>query len=165
MGTSISESEMTVGRRCRRGTRPGQSPIKRVLSRENAQLILQVPLITPQISFALWRVDIGRVILYLIDTEIEQNSPDFRSISSRLYSSNNEMRLLQEIVLGIGGTHALKKLGVKFSSIHLNEGHAAFSLIERYRQKILDGMEPKKALQQVYETHTLYNTYTCPCRT
>lgn len=136
-----------------------KAPIKRVLSRENTQLILQVPFITPQINFALWRVDIGRVILYLIDTEIEQNSPDFRSISSRLYSSNNEMRLLQEIVLGIGGTHALKKLGVNFSSIHLNEGHAAFALIEWYRQKVHDGMEPKKALRQVYET-TLFTTHT-----
>lgn len=88
------------------------APVKRVLGRDGTQLILQVPFIAPQIHFALWRVDIGRVILYLIDTEIEQNPPHLRNISSRLYSSVNEMRLLQEVVLGIGGTHALKSLGV-----------------------------------------------------
>jgi starch phosphorylase len=135
------------------------APVKRVLGRDGTQLILQVPFIAPQIHFALWRVDIGRVILYLIDTEIEQNPPHLRNISSRLYSSVNEMRLLQEVVLGIGGTHALKSLGVKYSAIHLNEGHAAFALIERYRQKIEEGLSPKEALQHVYST-SLFTTHT-----
>lgn len=135
------------------------APVKRVLSRSGGQLILEVPFIAPQIHFALWRVDIGRVILYLIDTEIEQNPPHLRSISSRLYSSNHEMRLLQEIVLGIGGTYALKSLGVKYSAIHLNEGHAAFAMIESYRQKIEDGLSPEDANRHVYNT-TLFTTHT-----
>ena len=135
------------------------APIKRVLSRENTQLILEVPFISPSIHFAVWRVDVGRVVLYLIDTEIEENPSHLRNISSRLYSSNNEMRLLQEIVLGIGGTHALKTLGVNFAAIHLNEGHAAFALIEWYRQKILDGIPPDKAFTQVHNT-TLFTTHT-----
>jgi len=135
------------------------APVKRVLGRDGNQLILQVPFIAPQIHFALWRVDIGRVILYLIDTEIEQNPPHLRNISSRLYSSINEMRLLQEIVLGIGGTHALKSLGVKYSAVHLNEGHAAFALVELYRQKIEEGLTPEEAFHHVYNT-TLFTTHT-----
>ncbi|HPY60761.1 MAG TPA: alpha-glucan family phosphorylase, partial [Methanospirillum sp.] len=135
------------------------APVKRVLGRDGNQMVLQVPFITPQIHFALWRVDIGRVILYLIDTEIEQNPPHLRSISSRLYSGNNEMRLLQEIVLGIGGTHALKSLGVKYSAIHLNEGHAAFALVELYRQKVEEGLTPEEAIRHVINT-TLFTTHT-----
>jgi len=135
------------------------APVKRVLGRDGNQLILQVPFIAPQIHFALWRVDIGRVILYLIDTEIEQNPPHLRNISSRLYSSINEMRLLQEIVLGIGGTHALKSLGVKYSAVHLNEGHAAFALVELYRQKIEEGLTSEEAFHHVYNT-TLFTTHT-----
>jgi len=135
------------------------APVKRVLGRDGTQLILQIPFVAPQIQFALWRVDIGRVILYLIDTEIEQNPPNLRNISSRLYNSNNEMRLLQEVVLGIGGTHALKMLGIKYSAVHLNEGHAAFALIEQYRQRIEEGMTPEEAMARVYST-TLFTTHT-----
>lgn len=135
------------------------APIKRVMNREGDQLILQVPYITPEIRFALWRVDIGRVILYLIDTEIEENPPHLRSISSRLYSSNNEMRLLQEIVLGVGGTHALEYLNINYSAIHLNEGHAAFALIERFRQMTRDGRSAEEALRLVRET-ALFTTHT-----
>ena len=135
------------------------APIKRVLDKDGEQMVLQVPFIVPEIHFALWRVDVGRVILYLIDTEIDQNPAHLRNISSRLYSSANEMRLLQEIVLGIGGTYALMALGIQYSAIHLNEGHAAFALIERFRQKVESGLAPEEAWDQVKET-SLFTTHT-----
>ena len=135
------------------------APIKRVLNKDGTHLILKVPNITPEIYFALWRVDIGRVILYLIDTELEQNPPHLREITSRLYSSINEMRLLQEIVLGIGGTHLLQELGIQYSAIHLNEGHAAFALAERFRQRVEAGFEVDEAWRHVKET-SLFTTHT-----
>ncbi len=84
----------------------------------------------------VWRADIGRVRLYLLDTDVETNAPVDRRITDRLYGGDNEHRLQQEIVLGIGGMRALTALGIKPTVIHLNEGHAAFAAVERVRQAI-----------------------------
>ena len=84
----------------------------------------------------VWRADVGRVRLYLLDTDIPPNSSVDRRITDRLYGGDNEHRLAQEIVLGIGGVRALAAVGVKPTVIHLNEGHAAFAAVERVRQAI-----------------------------
>ena len=81
----------------------------------------------------IWRVQVGRVPLYLLDTNLEENAPDDRLITSQLYGGNQEMRMLQEILLGIGGVRALRLLRIIPNVCHMNEGHAAFLALERIR--------------------------------
>jgi starch phosphorylase len=135
------------------------APIRRIYTDDGKLLILQVPYITPHIFFTVWKVDIGKVSLYLLDTAIEENEPENRKITSRLYSSENERRLLQEIVLGIGGVHTLKALGISYSAIHLNEGHAAFAALERIRQRMETGKSFEQARSEVCQT-LLFTTHT-----
>ena len=84
----------------------------------------------------VWRADVGRVPLYLLDTNIEANAAEDRRITDRLYGGDSEHRLKQEIVLGIGGMRALTALGIQPTVVHLNEGHAAFAAVERVREAI-----------------------------
>ncbi|MHB8121080.1 MAG: glycosyltransferase family 1 protein [Desulfuromonadaceae bacterium] len=81
----------------------------------------------------IWRVQVGRVALYLLDTNLEENSPEDRLITAQLYFGDKEMRMIQEILLGIGGIRALRKLGITPNVCHMNEGHAAFLSLERIR--------------------------------
>lgn len=103
-----------------------RAPICRVLDRDGRPMVLKVPIMQLPIYFEVWKAQIGRVPLYLIDTDIEANDPWNRGISSRLYIGNHEHRLVQEIILGIGGTQILKALGIKHSVLHLNEGPFIF---------------------------------------
>ncbi len=133
--------------------------IARVLDDHGQPLIVQVPLIEPPIHVAVWQVSVGRVPLYLLDTDIEENDPWNRGISARLYTGDLEQRLRQEIVLGIGGAEVLQVLGIEHAVVHLNEGHAAFSLLERIRDRILDGLSLDEALTKVREK-TVFTTHT-----
>ncbi|MBL6971707.1 MAG: alpha-glucan family phosphorylase, partial [Desulfobacterales bacterium] len=120
--------------------------ISRVLREDGSQFIVKVPMVDPPIYIAVWKVDVGSNTLYLMDTDIEQNDPWNRLFSARLYSGDLEQRLRQEIVLGIGGAEMLEKLGIRYRTIHLNEGHAAFALLERIRDCINSGMTFEEAL-------------------
>jgi len=133
--------------------------ISRVFDDAGTPLVVQVPIIEPPIYVAVWRVGVGRVPLYLLDTDIEENDPWNRGISARLYSGDLELRLRQEIVLGIGGAEVLQALGIEHAVVHLNEGHAAFSLLERIRDRIVQGLPFEEALQKVRET-TVFTTHT-----
>lgn len=135
------------------------APISRVLTGDGRQLVFQIPVIDPPIYVAVWKVAVGTSTLYLMDTDIEQNDPWNRSISARLYSGDLEQRLRQEIVLGIGGTEMLKQLGLHYHLIHLNEGHAAFALLERIRKYCTTGMEFEDAFQAV-RNRTIFTTHT-----
>ena len=135
------------------------APITRVMYNHTDQLVVQVPFIDPPIHIAVWKVDVGNIPLYLLDTDIPQNDPANRSISSRLYTGDREQRLRQEIVLGIGGNYVLDILGIRHSVIHLNEGHPAFALLERIRDKVADGNSFKEAFRQVRDT-SVFTTHT-----
>jgi len=108
----------------------------------------------------LWRADVGRVPLYLLDTDVDDNDPHHRRITDRLYGGGPLERLRQELILGIGGTRALTALGVDPGVFHLNEGHAGFSLLERLRRAVVvDGLEWDVAIEAirpagVFTTHT-----------
>jgi starch phosphorylase len=108
---------------------------------------------------AVWQVAVGRVALYLMDTDIEINDPWYRGISARLYTGDLEQRLRQEIVLGIGGAEVLEILGLKPFVLHLNEGHAAFALLEQIRDRISDGMNYQQASKWVRKT-SVFTTHT-----
>jgi len=135
------------------------TPISRVFDHSGARLTVKVPFIEPPVYVEVWQVRVGRVPLYLIDTDIEANDPWNRAISARLYIGNPEQRLRQEVVLGIGGTAVLNVLGIKPSLLHLNEGHSAFAILERIREKTERGTTYKNAFEQVRST-TVFTTHT-----
>ncbi len=135
------------------------APIKRVMYNHDNQLVARVPFIEPPIYIAVWKVDVGNIPLYLLDTDIPQNDPINRIISSRLYTGDNELRLRQEIVLGIGGSYVLDILGIRPSIVHLNEGHPAFVLLERIREQVADKLSFEEARKRVHET-SIFTTHT-----
>jgi len=133
--------------------------ISRVLNANGEQVVVKVPLIEPPVHIAVWKIAVGRVCLYLMDTDIEINDPWNRGISARLYTGDVEHRLRQEIVLGIGGSEVLETLGIKYSVLHLNEGHPAFALLEGIRDLVQGGMSYEEAAHQVKAT-TVFTTHT-----
>ena len=135
------------------------APITRVVDGQGKQLIVQVPFTEPPIHVAVWQVMVGRIPLYLMDTNLELNDPAHRQISDHLYISNVEQRLLQEIVLGIGGSATLAQMGIKHSVLHMNEGHPAFALLERIRERLEDKMEYEEAVKEVRAT-SVFTTHT-----
>ncbi len=133
--------------------------ISRLLGDDGKQIVVKVPLIEPPIHVAIWEVAVGRIPLFLMDTDIEHNDPWNRKISEHLYTGDLEQRLRQEIVLGIGGAEVLPALGIQPSIVHLNEGHPAFTLLERIREYIEIGMNFEEACQKVRST-TVFTTHT-----
>jgi len=149
-GWQMNESEILDRR---------QAPISRVLDKEGRPLVLKVPLTELNIYFEVWKAQIGRVPLYLIDTDTEGNDPWNREMSARLYIGDPEQRLVQEITLGIGGSQILQALGIKQSILHLNEGHSSFAILERIREKVEKGMSYGDAAEMVRAT-TIFTTHT-----
>ena len=136
------------------------APITRVYDDRGEQLVVQVPVCEPPIYVSVWKVMVGRVPLYLMDTDLPDNDPAHRRISDHLYISDLEQRLLQEIVLGLGGTEVLNALGIKHSVLHMNEGHPAFALLERIRERLEEGkMTYADAVAEVRAT-SVFTTHT-----
>ena len=135
------------------------APITRVLDAAGDPVVVRVPFIGPPISVEVWKVNVGKVPLYLLDTDIRANDPEYRTISHRLYTEQTEQRLRQEIVLGIGGRKVLSDLGIAFSAVHLNEGHPAFTQLERIRERVGKGMTFENALLEVRAT-SVFTTHT-----
>jgi starch phosphorylase len=136
------------------------APIERVLDEKGEHFTIQVPFIEPAVYATVWKINVGRVTLYLLDTDIEQNDPWDRAISSRLYTTDINQRLRQQIVLGIGGYRVLEELGIEYSILHLNEGHPAFALFERIRTFMeKDEMSLEDAIQRVKQT-SVFTTHT-----
>ena len=135
------------------------TPVSLVVGKKECALILQVPLIEPAIYFAVWKVQVGKVSLYLLDTDIEKNDPWNKEISERLYTGGTEQRLRQQIVLGIGGIEALDTLGIEYAALHLNEDYPAFAILARIRKKIGDSSGYREASQEVKKT-TVFTTHT-----
>lgn len=109
-------------------------PITKVTKSDGTPLMISVDLPLGTCHAQIWRVNVGRVPLYLLDTNVPENSFDtLRDVTDRLYGGGTDTRIMQEMMLGIGGVRALSALGIEPSAIHINEGHAAFSMLERSR--------------------------------
>ncbi|MBA3231860.1 MAG: alpha-glucan family phosphorylase [Acidobacteria bacterium] len=135
------------------------APIEPALTPEGQPCIVAVPLGNRTVLVSVWRVRLGRVKLYLLDTDLEENTPWDRELSARLYGGDRETRIQQEIILGIGGVRALKAMGSVPSVWHLNEGHAAFVVLQRIRELIEQGDTFESALDEVRRT-TIFTTHT-----
>ncbi len=108
----------------------------------------------------IWRVDVGRIPLFLMDTDIEENTSEDRSITHQLYGGSWENRFLQELLLGVGGIRVIRAMGIDAKIYHLNEGHAAFTGMERLREYVqLEKLSLRQAVEMVKST-TLFTTHT-----
>jgi starch phosphorylase len=135
------------------------APIEPAITPDGSPCIVPVPLGNRSVLVQVWRVRLGRVKLYLLDTDLEENAPWDRDLSARLYGGDRETRVQQEIILGVGGVRALKALGSQPQVWHLNEGHAAFVVLQRIRDLIEGGLSFDEALAEVRRT-TVFTTHT-----
>lgn len=135
------------------------APVSPVFTPGGDRLTVSVSLAGRPIAAQVWRIQVGRVPLYLLDTDVDENDPWDRELSARLYSGDSEMRIRQEIMLGVGGVRLLRALGIEPSVWHMNEGHSAFLILECIRQLVAQGMSYEEAsrkvrAQSVFTTHT-----------
>ncbi|HYV86289.1 MAG TPA: alpha-glucan family phosphorylase [Patescibacteria group bacterium] len=135
------------------------APAETVRDAEGRPLRLSLPLPDRLLHVQVSAVRVGRVLLYLMDTDLESNPPWERELTARLYGGDQETRLLQEILLGIGGVRILRALGLRPGIWHANEGHAALMMVERVREQVEAGATFDQAVEQVrrqsvFTTHT-----------
>jgi starch phosphorylase len=135
------------------------APIEPAIMPDGKPCITAVPLENRSVLVSVWRVRMGRVKLYLLDTDLEENAPWDRELSARLYGGDRETRVQQEIILGVGGVRVLKALGSDPAVFHLNEGHAAFVILQRIRDLIEHGSSFDEALEEIRRT-TIFTTHT-----
>jgi len=141
---------------------PNQVPIHPVLDENGQRVFIQVQLDRQIVHVELWHVQVGRMNLYLMDTDVEQNAPWDRELTHRLYGGDHEMRIKQEVILGIGGVRALRALGRAVGEPavwHMNEGHSAFLVLERIRELVEKGLHFEDAAAVVRAT-TVFTTHT-----
>ncbi len=134
-------------------------PAAIVTGADGEPLTVNVPIRGRDVTAQIWRVDVGRVPLYLLDTNLPGNAPGDRWITSRLYVGNREVRLAQYALLGIGGVRAMRAMGIEPALIHLNEGHASLALLELLREQIAAGLDFTAAKERV-RAGTVFTTHT-----
>ena len=137
----------------------GSLPIEQQLNEDGTPMVVDVPYMDYYVHAYVWRVNVGRIKLYLLDTDNDMNSDYDRPITHALYGGDWENRLKQEILLGIGGVLTLKKLGIQKDVYHCNEGHAALCNVQRLADLIKEGMTFTQALELV-RASSLYTVHT-----
>ena len=139
---------------------PATQPVRRVIDESGQQIRVHVEVAGRSVAVGVWRVEVGRVTLYLLDTNMPENDPADREITRNLYGGDVETRIRQEVVLGIGGVRALEAVGENITVFHMNEGHSAFLALERIRRfRETQGVTfeeacPAARAQHVFTTHT-----------
>jgi glycogen phosphorylase len=135
-------------------------PALPALDIQGHELLISVDLPGRTVYAKIWRIQVGRIPIFLMDTDVPRNVPQDRELSARLYGGDREMRISQEIVLGIGGVRAVMALGYDPAVWHMNEGHSAFLGLERVRRKVQDaGLSFDEAVEAV-RANTLFTTHT-----
>ncbi|HEY6167108.1 MAG TPA: alpha-glucan family phosphorylase [Verrucomicrobiae bacterium] len=138
---------------------PKNLPMEPVLNAAGEPLICSVRVGTTQVLFRAWRVNVGRCPVYLLDTNLPENQPHHRDLTLRVYGGDISTRIMQEIVLGVGGVRLLRALGVQPSVFHMNEGHAAFLTLELIRERIGAGKTFEQAFEET-KVECLFTTHT-----
>ncbi|MGM0433592.1 MAG: alpha-glucan family phosphorylase [Pseudomonadota bacterium] len=134
-------------------------PVKPVLDEDGEPVVVPVVFPGREVVAQLWQVTVGRVHLYLLDSDVAANTAEDRTITYQLYGGDRRMRIAQELLLGVGGVLALRRLGLTPSVWHINEGHSAFLILERCREWVAAGLDFHAALEAtaaatVFTTHT-----------
>ncbi len=138
---------------------PQHLPMKPVTDSHGAELHVTVQIAHTQIVVKAWQLQVGHITLYLLDTDVPQNNQDDRVVTHQLYGGDHHTRIKQEIILGIGGVRLLNKLGLMPTVWHINEGHAAFMILERLRDPVAKGQPLDQALE-VVAADTVFTTHT-----
>jgi len=138
---------------------PKNLPVEPLLDASGRPLVCKVEVGMNQVSFQAWRVNVGRVTVLLLDTNRPENEQHFRDLTLRVYGGDSTTRIMQEMVLGIGGVRLLRACGLTPSVFHMNEGHAAFLTLELLREKVAGGQKFEEALAKtraecIFTTHT-----------
>jgi glycogen phosphorylase len=138
---------------------PNSLPIEPVLDASGERLICSVDVDLSQVFFQAWRVNVGRCPVYLLDSNLPENEELYRDLSLRVYGGDNLTRVMQEILLGVGGVRLIRALGIKPSLFHMNEGHVSFLALELLREERAKGLSIKDALNKTrsqchFTTHT-----------
>lgn len=136
-----------------------ESPIRPALTPSGQPCQIKVEMGSRVVAAVVWKVRVGRVPLYLIDTDVPENEPGDRELSARLYGGDQEVRLRQEILLGIGGVRVFRALGLSPAVWHANEGHSAFLTLERIRELVQAGRSHAEAVQMVRQS-AVFTTHT-----
>jgi len=137
-----------------------QMPMEPAIGKNGEPVFVQIETRSGAIRAKLWRAKVGRCDLFLLDSNVEGNAPEDRELTSRLYGGDGRVRIRQELLLGVGGTRALKAMGITPGVYHLNEGHSAFAVLEVIRERMeeegigFDEASRKVARQVVFTTHT-----------
>ncbi|MBI9085815.1 MAG: alpha-glucan family phosphorylase [Desulfobacterales bacterium] len=135
-------------------------PMVRAVDASGSELVIRVPGPNGDIHATVWKVMVGRTPLYLLDTFVEKNAPEARAVTARLYSGGTKVRLAQEVLLGIGGVRALSAMGTNVKVCHMNEGHAAFSVLERLAQTMEQYGVGLDAAREIVPRTTIFTTHT-----
>jgi starch phosphorylase len=135
-------------------------PIKPVLTKSGEELVINIDFPGRVVFARVWQVNIGRIKLYMLDTNVESNSQYDRDITARLYGGDQEMRIQQEIFLGIGGLKVLKAIGIKPTVYHMNEGHSAFICIELIKNLIQEKQISFDSAKEIVSSCTVFTTHT-----
>jgi starch phosphorylase len=134
-------------------------PVSPVIDENGAPLTVKVDLPGREILVRVWNIQVGRVPLYLLDSNVDGNSDADRQLTARLYSSDLDLKITQEVILGIGGVRTLRKLGYEPTAWHMNEGHSAFSSLERARELVVKGKTFDEAADIIHK-NTVFTTHT-----
>jgi len=135
-------------------------PILPVKDENGDDLIIFVRFPRKKIYLKVWQINVGRIKLYLLDSDIEQNTDDYRNVTLRLYGGDREMRIQQEIVLGMGGVNLLKILGLKPTVYHMNEGHSAFATLDLMKNIIEEKKVSFDIAREMVTAQTIFTTHT-----
>ena len=141
-------------------TRPAELPIRLVKDADGQPLRIEVLIRDRKVLAQVWRADVGRVALYLLDTNIPENVETDRWVTGHLYGGDRETRIVQEMLLGIGGVRLLRKLGVTPHVFHLNEGHSAFLTLELAREVVQSGQQKFSDAMGVVKQQCVFTTHT-----
>ncbi len=137
-----------------------QLPLEIAIGKNGRPVVVQTETRSGPIHARVWRVKVGRCDLFLLDSDVEGNSPDDRELTSRLYGGDRRTRIRQELLLGVGGFRALKEMGIAPGVLHLNEGHSGFAVLEAVRARMqeegigFDAAVPRVSREVVFTTHT-----------
>jgi starch phosphorylase len=136
------------------------TPLEPALDRDGRPVTIEIQTRSGHLFAKVWLVRVGRVRLFLLDTNVEGNKPEDRQLTNRLYGGDERLRIRQELLLGIGGTKALRALGIHPGVLHLNEGHSGFAPLEVIRERMQDdALSFDDALREVAQ-HTVFTTHT-----
>ncbi len=139
---------------------PLELPLRLVTNSDGSPLLISVPLANREVKIRLWEAKVGRISTYLLDSNVPENTPQDRQITARLYGGDQETRISQEILLGMGGARALRALGIQPNAWHMNEGHSVFMALQRIEDLVKEkGLKFHEALEAI-SINTIFTTHT-----